>query len=170
MPAARKPRKRKAQIVPQAVRQRTRGDRLSPRLDAALDMIAAAAVSKTRLTLTEAADRVGLRRETLSKALRRGEVNARAVEKVRALLGGATLMRAGARLGELLDHDSGYVALDAAKHTLAIAGIKPREQGAAAGGGVTVNLILKHVQRPVVPLELVDAAPALLAPDAPPER
>jgi len=169
MPARKPRRKRKAKIVPQATRQRSRGDRLSPKLDAALDLIAEASVRKTRLTLKEAAERVGLRRESLSSALRRGHVTARALEKVRALLGGATLVRAAATLGELLNHDSGYVQLEAAKHVLSVAGVKPAERNAVPMGGVTVNLILKHVLQPAVPLVL-DGGPALMAPDAPPER
>jgi len=133
-------------------RQRSRNGIISPKIEQAIDALAQAAVRKQPITLAEAAERVGLRRESLSRALRRGEVAARAQSRVRELIGGQGLILAGARLVELIRSDSDYVSLDAAKHTLAIAGIKPREQGAAAGGGVTVNLILKHVQRPAEPI------------------
>ena len=138
----RKPRKPKGGSKP----------RVSDKVARAIDILADAAVKGERLTITEAAARAGMRRESLSMALRRDVVATRAQARVRELIGGQGLILAGARLVELIRSDSDYVSLDAAKHTLAIAGIKPREQGAAAGGGVTVNLILKHVQRPAEPI------------------
>lgn len=139
-------------------RQRSRNGIISPKIEQAIDALAQAAVMKQPITLAEAAERVGLRRESLSRALRRGEVAARAQSRVRELIGGQGLILAGARLVELIRSDSDYVSLDAAKHTLAIAGIKPREQGAPAGGGVTVNLVLKHVGRPVEPVDITPGA------------
>ena len=132
-------------------RQRSRNGIISPKIEQAIDALAQAAVMKQPITLAEAAERVGLRRESLSRALRRGEVAARAQSRVRELIGGQGLILAGARLVELIRSDSDYVSLDAAKHTLAIAGIKPREQGAAAGGGLTIIVAPQYVMRPPAP-------------------
>ena len=163
MPAARKPRRSRKPTAPPKRRP-------SPKLDRALREIADAAVRGERITVQEAANRAGMARETLSRVLHRADVASRALDLVRQRLGGAALIAAAGRLeGLITGAKSEYVALDAAKHTLALAGVKPREEATPAGG-VTVNLILKHVQRPAVPLELVDAAPALMAPDGPPER
>jgi len=59
-------------------------------------------------------------------------------------------MRASARLVELLDAGSEHVSLDASKHMLAIAGIKP-----AADAQVSVNIDIKvgYV------IDLTDTAP-----------
>lgn len=65
------------------------------------------------------------------------------------MLGGGTVLRAAARMNSLLTAESEYVQLDASKHVLAIAGIKPKEQGAAGGGRVSVTFNLQHA-RPAI--------------------
>ena len=132
--------------------------RVSSKVLAAVDLIADEAVKGKTITITDAAARVGLSREGLSKALRRDEVSSRAAAKVRELVGGAGLIKAGATAVALLDAQSEYVRAETAFKILAIAGIKSREQGAPAGGGVTVNLVLKHVGRPVEPVDITPGA------------
>ena len=146
--AAKRARKKAARSTPKPPPK----PRVSAKVLAAVDLIADEAVKGKSITITDAAERVGLSREGLSKALRRDEVSSRAAAKVRELVGGAGLIKAGATAVAMLDAQSEYVRAETAFKLLAIAGIKPREQGAAAGGGVTVNLILKHVQRPAEPI------------------
>lgn len=61
----------------------------------------------------------------------------------------AGTMRASARLIELIDASSEHVSLDAAKHTLAIEGIRPPDQGHSVNVGVNVDVgyvvKLRHV-------------------------
>jgi hypothetical protein len=88
-------------------------------------------------TITAASKRVGYARETLSRWLQRPEViEAVKTRAARAVALGAG--RASARLLELLESNSQKVALDAAKHTLAVAGIRP-----PADASVSVNIELK---------------------------
>lgn len=133
---------------------RTRKRRPSPKLDRALTIIADAAVTGRAITIQDAATQAGMRRETLSRVLRRDDVTARALAQVRRRLGGAALVAAAGRLEGLIHAQSEYVSLDAAKHTLAIAGIKPKEQPLAAGGGLVVNLVLQHVKLPAEPIDI----------------
>lgn len=129
--------------------QKSRGERLSPRLEAALDLIADEAMHGRSISITEAAQRVGMRREALSRALRRGSVTAQAAAKVRELLGGAGLTKAGATAVAMLSAESEYVRAETAFKIMAIAGIKPKEQGAAGGGRVSVTFNLQHA-RPAI--------------------
>ena len=166
MPAARKTRrKRKPPAAPKR--------RPSPKLDRALSAIADAAVRGEQLTVQEAANRAGMARETLSRVLHRPDVASRALDQVRRRLGGAALVAAAGRLeGLITGARSEYVALDAAKHTLALAGVKPSESPTPPGLGITVNLVLRHVQRPAMPIDVTPGAelPAPAWPDAPPGR
>ena len=131
-----------------------RNKRLNPRVLRAIELIAHGdPVTGNHLSKTEAASIVGMRRESLSRALQRENYVARVLERARAVAGPEAALEAALTLRELqANAKSEYVKAEIALKVLAINGIKPREQGAAAGGGVTVNLILKHVQRPAEPI------------------
>lgn len=73
----------------------------------------------------------------LCEALKKPHVRVFIERCVRETIASGT-MRAGARLIELVDAGSEHVSLDASKHMLAIAGIKP-----AADAQVSVNIDLK---------------------------
>lgn len=119
---------------------------INPKIDLALDLLAQATVRGGKApTITEVAKIARIRRESLSIALKRGQVAARAREKVLELLGSRGVMRAGAKLVELIDAPSDYVGLEAAKHVLSVGGIKPAEENRAASfGGLNVTVVLKH--------------------------
>jgi predicted DNA-binding protein (UPF0251 family) len=133
-----------------------RNKQLNPKVEKAVDLIEAAALKGENLTITDAAKQVGLRRESLSRMLHRDDIAARALQRGREMLGGATVIRAAAQIHKLIKADSEYVQLDASKHVLAIAGIKPKEQGGGGSGKVSVTFNLQHI-RP----GLVDVTPAV---------
>jgi hypothetical protein len=93
-------------------------------------------------TIKAAAERAGLTREWLSKMLGRVHVQAFIAGETRKTIA-AGQMRASARLVELVDAGSEHVSLDAAKHVLAIEGIKPPDQGqVAVNVGVSVGYVI----------------------------
>ena len=103
------------------------------RVRAAIDEI----VSGRARTITAAAKRVGLSWERLSRALSEPHCAELLRQKAaRAVALGAG--RASARLVGLLDAGSEHVSLDAVKHLLGIAGIKPANEAQ-----VSVNIELK---------------------------
>lgn len=71
-----------------------------------------------------AAERVGITPQWLSMQLNKPEIQAFAATECRRNLTQGTL-RASARILELVDASSEHVSLDAAKHVLAIEGIRP---------------------------------------------
>jgi hypothetical protein len=99
---------------------------------------------------------------------RRHQGSTRLLEKVRARLGSIGVVKAAARLEGLIDAKSEYVQLEAASRTLAISGIKAVEVPAAIGG-VTVNLQLRYVSRPEVPIDITPVGPSLPPLPPPPE-
>lgn len=105
--------------------------RIPKRISQAIDLIASGDVKYQK----DAAERVGLTAEHLSRMLAkphvRGVLHARATEN----LARGTL-RASARMLELVDATSEHVSLDAATKVLAIAGIRPPDDGR----GTTVNV------------------------------
>lgn len=94
-------------------------------------------VTGTCTTQKAAAERVGLHPNYFCEALKRPEVRVFIERCARENLAAGT-MRASARLVELLDSPSHHVSLDASKHMLGIAGIKP-----AAEAQVSVNIDIK---------------------------
>lgn len=88
-------------------------------------------------TVKAAAERVGLTREWLSRNLTRDHVRVFADRTTRETIA-AGMMRAGARLVELVDAGSEHVSLDATKHMLGISGIKPANEA-----NVSVSIELK---------------------------
>lgn len=91
-----------------------------------------------------AAERVGLSREHLSKSLAMPHVQVFIDHETRKTISAGKL-RAGARLLELMDSQSEHVSLDATKHTLAIEGIRPPENGSHVNVnvGVSVGYVVK---------------------------
>jgi hypothetical protein len=137
-----------------------RNKQLNPKVARAIDMLAEAVVKKNDETITNIAAQVGMSREGLSAALRRDDITARVLARVRQRLGTVALLKAGARLEELIHAKSEYVALEASSRTLAISGVKAVEVPAAIGG-VTVNLQLRYVSRPEVPIDITPVGPSL---------
>jgi hypothetical protein len=88
-------------------------------------------------TITAAAEKVGLSRERLSRALSEPHI-ADYLRTRAARVVGLASGRAAARLSELVDAGSEHVSFDASKHILAIAGIKP-----ATDPQLNVNIELK---------------------------
>jgi hypothetical protein len=87
--------------------------------------------------ITEAAERVGLARESLSKALDRPHVVAYLQQRTRKRLE-ILAARAGAVKGELLDSDNEMVRDRASSFVLGLAGIQP-----ANTPGVALNIEIK---------------------------
>lgn len=114
-----------------------------PKVREAIDLIVQGRVK----TITAAAKKVGLTRERLSRALGEPHIAEHLRQKAaRAVATGAG--RAAARLVGLLDAKSEHVSFDAARHTLAIAGIKP---AAEASMNLNVNVKAGYVIKLVAP-------------------
>jgi hypothetical protein len=113
--------------------------RIPKRISQAIDLLATGEVKYQK----DAAERVGLTAEHLSRMLAkphvRGVMHARATEN----LARATL-RASARVAELMDASSEHVSLDASKHVLAIGGIRPPDtsHGVHVNVGVSVGYVI----------------------------
>ncbi len=75
---------------------------------------------------------------TLCKALRRPSVRVFLEQRARETIATIGTARAAARIVSLVDASSEHVSLDASKHVLGIAGIKP-----AAEAQVSVNVDIK---------------------------
>jgi hypothetical protein len=88
-------------------------------------------------TIKAAAERTGMHPNYVSGALKKPEIRVFIERAARETIANGT-MRASARLIELLDAGSEHVSLDASKHMLAIAGIKP-----TADAQVSVNIDIK---------------------------
>jgi hypothetical protein len=88
-------------------------------------------------TQKEAAARVGLNSSYLCEALKKPHVKVFIDRRIRETISAGT-MRASARIIELLESGSDHVSLDASKHLLGIAGIKP-----AAEPQVALNIHVK---------------------------
>jgi hypothetical protein len=119
--------------------------------------------------ITAAAKKVGLSRERLSRALSEPHIAEHLRQKAaRAVAIGAG--RASARLVRLLDAKSEHVSLDAARHTLAIAGIKPAADpnvnfNVEIRAGYVIDLGERGDERPMRIIGGADA-PALPVPTA----
>lgn len=107
-----------------------------PRISKRMRQVLTALATKG-MTQREAAKQAGMSETYLSAALRKPEIQVFIARKMRETIaiGG---LRASARLVELIDSGSEHVSADMSKHTLAIAGIKPR-----ADAQVSVNIDIK---------------------------
>jgi hypothetical protein len=114
--------------------------RISPAMRRAIDAL----VTGQCKTQKDAAALAGLAPEHLCRMLQKPQVQVFYAQRTRETIGRAQ-MRAAARLVELVDDDSGHVSLDASKHVLGIAGIKPPEDGRGVNVqvGVSVGYVIK---------------------------
>lgn len=108
--------------------------RVSKRLTDAIRLLASGECK----TQKAAAERVGMNYTHFCEALRKPHVRVFIERECRESIASGTLIRARARLHELLDAGSEHVSLDATKHVLAIAGIKP-----SPDAQVSVNVDIK---------------------------
>jgi hypothetical protein len=88
-------------------------------------------------TQKAASERVGLHPDYVCRSLKAPQVRVFIERRARETIA-AGMMRASARLNELVDATSEHVSFDATKHVLALAGIKP-----VADAQVSVNIELK---------------------------
>jgi hypothetical protein len=107
--------------------------RIAPRIRQVVDLL----VTGECKTQKAASERVGLHPDYVCRELKKPQVRVFIAQRARETIARGT-MRASARLVELLDASSEHVSLDASKHMLAIAGIKP-----TADAQVSVNIDIK---------------------------
>lgn len=113
--------------------------RISKRIRHACELLA----TGKRVTITDAAKQAKISREHLSRELQKPHIGSFVAEKARAAIRTGAL-RASHRVLELIDADSEHVSLDAAKHVLAIEGIKPAEErGPLVNVNVTPGYVIK---------------------------
>jgi hypothetical protein len=93
-------------------------------------------------TITAAAERVGITREWLSKQMQRSHVQAFIAQRARQTIASG-MLRASARVLELVDASSEHVSLDASKYALAVQGIRPpSDTQVAVNVGVSVGYVI----------------------------
>jgi tyrosine-protein phosphatase YwqE len=109
------------QIAPIAAKP-AKKERISKRLAQAIDLLA----KGRAITQKAAAEAVGMNAEHLSRSLKKEHVRVFLAQRMRSTIALGAL-RASERVIELVDADSEHVSLDAARHVLAIEGIKPAE-------------------------------------------
>jgi len=107
--------------------------RIAPRIRQVVDLLVTGECS----TQKAASERVGLHPDYVCRELKKPQVRVLIERRARETIANG-MMRASARLVELLDASSEHVSLDASKHMLAISGIKPR-----ADAQVSVNIDIK---------------------------
>jgi hypothetical protein len=88
-------------------------------------------------TIKAAAERTGMHPNYVSGALKKPEIQVFIERSARQTIANG-VMRASARVNELVEASSEHVSFEASKHVLAIAGIKP-----AADAQVSVNIDIK---------------------------
>jgi hypothetical protein len=88
-------------------------------------------------TIKAAAERTGMHPNYVSGALKKPEIQVFIERSARQTITNG-LLRASARVNELVDASSEHVSFEASKHVLAIAGIKP-----TADAQVSVNIDIK---------------------------
>jgi predicted DNA-binding protein (UPF0251 family) len=106
--------------------------RISKRMQQALSLLATKGVNQR-----EAAKLAGISEFHLSRELKKPQIQVFIARRARQNIQ-LGVLRASARINELVDGDSEHVSLDASKHILAIEGIKPR-----ADAQVSVNIDIK---------------------------
>ena len=100
------------------------------------------ALATKHMTQRDAAKLVGMSETYLSAALRKPEIGAFIARKSRENIQ-IGVLRASARINELVDASSEHVSLDASKHVLAIEGIRPPDQGQVnVNVGVSVGYVI----------------------------
>jgi hypothetical protein len=107
--------------------------RISKRLAEAVRLITTGECA----TQKAAAERVGMNYTHLCEAMKKPHVRVFIERRARETIA-AGMMRASARLNQLVDAASEHVSFDASKHVLALAGIKP-----SPDTQVSVNIELK---------------------------
>lgn len=133
-----------ATTSPAVPAKRHADQRLSPRLKQACDLLA----SGECRTIKAAAERVGLSREHLGRMLDRPHVQAFLTRDARKTIA-MGIARASRRMVELVDASSEHVSLDAAKHVLAIEGIKPAsDRQVAVNVGLSVGYVIDLSDKP----------------------
>lgn len=123
--------------------------RIPPKISQIVDWLLTGACKNQQA----ACERANLDPSYVSRELRKVHVQAFIARRTRETIDAGT-MRAAARLVELCDATSEHVSLDASKHTLAIKGIRPPDQGqVSVSVGVSVGYVLKlkHVDEDMVP-------------------
>lgn len=118
-----------------APRQRVPKVRISPAVRKAIHLLATGECK----TQKAAAERVGISPVWLCIQLKKPAVQVFATAATRENLAVGT-MRAGARLLDLVDAGSEHVSLDASKHVLGIAGIRPPDTGHGVNVQVGVSV------------------------------
>jgi hypothetical protein len=108
-----------------------------PRISKRIRQVVELLVSGACKTQKAAADRLDLHPDYVCRELKKPQVRVFIERCARETIANGT-MRASARLVELLDAASEHVSLDASKHMLGIAGIKP-----SADTQVSVNIDIK---------------------------
>jgi hypothetical protein len=127
--------------------------RVTKKVRAAIDLLVSGECKKIR----DAAEKVGLAPETLSRAFAKPHVTALMIQKVQRSLALAAA-RAGAVKEELLDSDNAIVRDRASSFVLGLAGIAP-----ASTPSVSLNLEIKAgyiIDISPDPSEVVDLRPA----------
>jgi hypothetical protein len=109
----------------------------TPRISPAIRSVAKLVTSGECQTIKAASERVGLAYDYVRQELKKPAVRVFCEELARQTIANG-LMRGSARLVGLMDASSEHVSLDATKHVLGIAGIKP-----ANDAQVSVNIDIK---------------------------
>lgn len=116
--------------------------RITPRLERAVQAL----IDGEADTNPKAAEIAGLNERSFRKALNKPHVQEFIRSRIRSRFSTVTAIKAARVVDHLQAAESEYVRLDAAKHALAIAGVKPSADGAGGGaaGGLVINLNLNH--------------------------
>lgn len=101
-------------------------------------------------TIDEAAERAGLTQRGAYAALARPHIRAEFDRMIRERLLVSSFPKAARTIHNLLDAESEYVQADAAKHILAIHGVKPYDGSSAkAFAGIQLTIFMGNEQKPV---------------------
>lgn len=128
------------------------------RVREAIDLLA-----RRKMTVTAAAQKVGLSREYLSRSIGEPHV-AEYLRRKAGRIVAVGAVRAATREIELIDSPSEHVSHDASKHVLAIAGIKPsNDTQVSVNAHVNIGWIidLRRDDRPPRPGDVIVAAPGV---------
>ena len=127
--------------------------RISKRMQKVLTLLATKG-----MTQREAAKQGGMSETYLSTALRKPEIGAFIARKSRENIQ-VGVLRASARVMELVDAASEHVSLDASKHVLAIEGIRPPDQGqVSVAVGVSVGYVIDLSGQATMPRAHIEAS------------
>lgn len=127
---------------PQITGKRGRKPNITSRLAEAIELM----LSGECKTQKEAAERLGMDRPYLCKALQKPHVVEYIRRRIEQRMRSIGAIKASATL-ERLAHaaESEYVQESASRHVLAIAGVRAKGDGqTGGGGGVTVKVVLHH--------------------------